>query len=935
MANVCSRLVEVGIIFLVVFTPIYYGSVSLGATTLIELTVLSMLLIWAIGMIVQGDFMFRRTPLDIPILVFCAYCVVSTLLFSEYRYASYTGLLLVLCVSALYFIVINHIRSEIQLMRLFVVVLLVGFIHAFSHLVQNASGLFRASTGVMLNVGNHFAGYMVIVIPLAVAVSFVVKDMGKRILLIFSSIVMAAAMAFSLIAGAMLAFLLSLVLVAVLFAGSESTREKALILGGTVFCLLLVIFWIGHTPVLKELLTVTNLKTGSAAGRLSLWKSSFAMFAGNPITGTGLGTFDYVYPRYRLPDMYGRAVYAHSDWLQLLTELGVVGFVIFVSGVVYSVLLIGKRYKEVTTDGLCVTCNRSPVTRHSSPVNIEGGWTKGLVVGGLSSIGAGLAHALVEFNFHIPAIAVLFAIIVALTVVGCSMGKPANRRVCNDAHLPIRSSVARIIVFICLIPVAGFSGVLILRPYLADTHYRNGMKLEEELLWDEAAAEYQSALSVSHNNSYYFYALGNVYAKRASLTRGMETQAEWAKLALHAYDQAIEFCPIYGDYHLVLGNLHEVIGDKEDAEAAYVKAISLDPNNAFYHRIYGSFCLKQGQFGKRDRGRRDTETRGISLSPCPERGVGDFPHQAFGVPRSRGSEQRGPRREKVQKAIAEYKKALAVYPRDLSDILNECYAILDSRLSMLDGQIQCPIPAHSGINTKRQVLSIAQEIRPQGIGSCVTSARFCVSKGWHDAAISEYQRAIALAEANAVRRDPQAHAELALVYIDQERLDDAIQQYLTAANIDPGNSDYLIRAADLYMQKGESSEALRLWQTSIREKPHAGGAAYYRLGRYYEDQGDWIRALGFFQQAIAADPENIGYRLHLAESYYGKELLYEAIQEWERALSLQPGNVSIHLQLARVHQRIGVQDRARQHYRQAIELQPENVEAQRALEMSK
>lgn len=931
IVNACNRLVEVGIIFLIVFTPIYYGSVTLGATTIIKLTILLMMLIWAIGMMAQGGLMFRRTPLDIAILLFCVYSAISTMFFSKYTYISHIGLSSVLCISALYFIVVNHIRSRTQLLRLFLVILVVGFAHAFSHLIQNAAGLFGVSTGVMFNVGNHFAGYMVIIIPLAVATSFAVKDTGKRVLLIFASTVMAAAMVFSLIAGAMLTFLLSLVLIALLFVGSESRRAgkpesrktgclafrlsgfPLLHLGGIVLCLLLVVLWFGYTPVIKELLSLTNLKTGSPAGRLSLWKSSLAMFADNPITGTGLGTFDYIYPKYRLSDMYGRAVYAHSDWLQLLAELGVIGFAIFLFGVLSSFMLIRRGFPAMKTGE---------------------DWTEGLIVGGLSSIGAGLAHALVEFNFHIPAIAVLFTVIVGLTVAASSgytaygESESVRARKRGNVYLPPRSLVpllprplplfARISIFICLTLIVGFSAVLILRPYLADTYYRNGIKLEEELLWDEAVAEYQSALRISHDNSDYFYALGNVHAKRASLTGGAGTQEKWAKLALNAYHQAIELCPTYGDYYLVLGNLHEVVGSKKDAEAAYLKAISFDPNNAFYHRTYGSFCLKQSE---------------------------------------------------TQKAIPEYKKALAVYPIDLYDIVNECYVVLDTGVE----RPTLSTHAYAGgyqASSQHPALSIAQRIRPQDVRSHATLARFCVSKGWHDAAFSEYQKAIALAPgqldlyeqlssllvrqgelqeavtlwrqflpSHSATRDPQnaqTHAQLAAVYIKQERLDDAIQQYLTAANIDPGNSDYLIRAADLYMQKDESGEAVRIWQTLIKQSPDTAAAAYYRLGKYHEHQvHDWISAIHFFQQAVAADPRNLEYRLHLAQSYYAKELFYEAIQEWKRALNFlalgDPRNVPIHLQLARVYQRIDAQDKAREHYCQVLRLQPENVEAQRAL----
>jgi len=897
MTNVYNRLIEIGIILLIIFTPIYYGSVDLIPVTIIELVVLFMLLVWVVEMVVRGDLVFKRTPLDIVVLLFCAYSVISTLFFSRYTHASYMGLSLVLCISALYFIVVNHIRSRAQLIRLLVVILLVGSAHAFSHLIKNAAGLFGVSTGTMFNVGNHFAGYMVIIIPLAVAVSFVIKDTGKRVLLIFAGILMAAAMAFSLIAGAMLAFLFSLMLIALLFVRSESTRKQALILGGVVLCLLLVIFWLGYKPVLSELLTVTDLETGSPGSRISLWKSSFAMFADNPITGTGLSTFDYVYPKYRFPDVRGRAGYAHSDWLQLLTELGAIGFVI---------VLFGSALFFLSA------------LRKSPPAKLKGNWAKGLVVGGLSSVGAGLAHALVEFNFHIPAIAVLFTIIVALTVVASlsyRVSRRASAPIFDDGNnignastfaLPqwkihMSSQSIRIAVLICMCLFIGFSTALILRPCVADVRYQNGMKLERDLFWDEAVREYKSAIRLYHSNGDYFYVLGNVCAKRASLTRGTEMQGKWCKLALDAYHQAIELCPTNGVYYLALSNLHGVAGNPEDAETTYTKAISLDPNNAFYRGTHGTFYLKQGD---------------------------------------------------VQNAIAEYKRALEVDPSAFYLILNQCYAILDTGYWILDSSVQ-----HPASSVQHQVLGIAQEVCPQDAKSYATLAQFCADKGWYGAAFSEYRRAIALApeqidlwkqlsnllmaqgkfdEAVSLWRDflkshpqnAQAHAQLAVVYIKQKRLDDAIGQYLTAASIDPDSSSYLIRTADLYMQQGKSAEALQLWRAMIKQNPHEA-EAYYRLGRYYENRGDWISALDFFQRAIAADPKGVGYRSHLAGSYYKKELFHEAIQEWERALDLQPENVSVHLQLAEVYQRIDRQDKAKEHYRQVLKFQPENVEARR------
>jgi tetratricopeptide (TPR) repeat protein len=871
-------MIEAGIIFLIIFTPIHYGSVTLGSTTIMELTILFMVLLWGMEMAVRGHLVFRRTPLDIFILLFCGYSVISTLFFSKYAYASYMGLSLVLCISALYFIVVNHIRSRTQLVRLFMAILIAGSIHAFSHLLNNAMGMLRASTGVMLNVGNHFAGYMVIIIPLIVAMSFVVKDVGKRVILMFAGIIMAAAMAFSLIAGAMLAFFLSLIIIGILLAGSEGTRRQALILVGVVLCSLLIILWFGHAPVLKELLTVTDLKHGSPAGRLSMWKSSLAIFADNPVTGTGLGTFDFVYPQYRLPDMIGRAVYAHSDWIQLLTEMGIVGLVIVLAGISFSFLWVLRK---------------KPVKKLSND------WSKGLAVGGLSSTGAGLAHALVEFNFHIPAIAVLFTIIIALTVAVLLDSQYTMRD--SSVHSPSQWKMRiptslRIGGVICLLLIIGFSSLAIVRPWIADYHYQNGLELEGELHWDEAADKYGQAMDLAGGNGDYPYALGSVYARRVTLTKGIDLHEKWLNLALDACGQAIAICPINENYYLLLGNLYGAVGNAKEADAAYAKTISLDPNNAFHRRIYGNFLLKQGD---------------------------------------------------VQKSIAEYKKALDIYPNYLYNTLKDCYIALGVEDSMLDANMEHPM------------LSIARGIHSQDVKSYMTVARFYESKGWYDAAFSEYEQAIELEperidvrtrlsnmlarlerlpEAVAIwekflesySQDSQAYGQLAILYTKQGRLDEAIQQYLSAASVAPDNSDYFMKVADLYMRQGESTEALDLWQRVIKENPHKA-SAHHRLGRYYEAQGDWIGALDSYERAVKSDPRNVGYHLRLAQSYYERELFYEAINEWKRALKLQPENVSVNLYLARVYQQINRQDKAKEFYWEVLKLQPDNVEAAGAI----
>ena len=61
-------------------------------------------------------------------------------------------------------------------------------------------------------------------------------------------------------------------------------------------------------------------------GRLPLWRAALDMYDTQELRGTGAGTYQQYYPRYR--SEAGYVVDAHSLYLQSLAELGIVGFVL-------------------------------------------------------------------------------------------------------------------------------------------------------------------------------------------------------------------------------------------------------------------------------------------------------------------------------------------------------------------------------------------------------------------------------------------------------------------------------------------------------------------------------------------------------------------------------------------------------------------------------
>ena len=440
------------------------------------------------------------------------------------------------------------------------------------------------------------------------------------------------------------------------------------------------------------------------------------------------------------------------------------------------------------------------------------------------------------------------------------------------------------------IMAVGLFAFMIVRPYIADAEYKNGVKLEKTLLWDDAIKKYSLADRICRGNSDYAYAEGNIYYKRFNLTKNIGTQNHWAELAINSYNRAIENCPYIGDYHLSLGSIYEGSGDKESAKLSYLKSIDLDPNNAFYRRIYGNFCLKYGE---------DKE------------------------------------------AIEQYRKSLRVYPNDFYNIIKECYIISNydkkAFMGIAEGICLSDARFHESLGRFYKAKgwyddSVNQygkaiELAPDKVGIWDQLGKLLAYQGKHEEARDLWQRFIESNPSNA-----QAYGRLADTCVNLGELDKAIEYCLTAAKLDPNNSEYFVSAGDIYIQQGNFPEALKLLEKAKKQNPNLAGV-HYRLGIYYEKQGEWGLAVSSFQHAIAYAPGNIAYRLYLAKGYYKREQIYEAIYELDQALKVDPKNIPVIMQLAGIYQSLHEFEKAKGHYQRVLRIKSNNAKATKALSL--
>ena len=88
MRQLCHKALEGVLIFLIVFTPLVFGSVQVWSVTVIKLTVLAMGFLWILRCSVSGKFEFVKSPLNLLIVLWLGFVSFQLLATTSYFHAT-------------------------------------------------------------------------------------------------------------------------------------------------------------------------------------------------------------------------------------------------------------------------------------------------------------------------------------------------------------------------------------------------------------------------------------------------------------------------------------------------------------------------------------------------------------------------------------------------------------------------------------------------------------------------------------------------------------------------------------------------------------------------------------------------------------------------------------------------------------------------------
>ena len=103
-------------------------------------------------------------------------------------------------------------------------------------------------------------------------------------------------------------------------------------------------FWLATPYFRAKLATIGNYVPGTGSvDRPTLWRDSLGIFLQHPFIGAGMGSFISTYPTYQSLPSDLITEHAHNDYLEALTETGLIGEALIVIALMLSIPVVFRN----------------------------------------------------------------------------------------------------------------------------------------------------------------------------------------------------------------------------------------------------------------------------------------------------------------------------------------------------------------------------------------------------------------------------------------------------------------------------------------------------------------------------------------------------------------------------------------------------------------
>jgi len=544
---------------------------------------------WILLMISTKKFIFKRSPLDIPLVLFLLSHIISTITSIDphtsiwgYYSRSNGGLLSIISYLLLYWAFVSNFHKNDVINFLKAIVfsgLLVSLYAIPEHFGLSPSCIiltqeFTASCWVQdvqarvfgtLGQPNWLAALLAMLIFPALYFFLTAKTTQSRISYLVSLILMYLAFTFTYSRGATLGLIAGFTVFGISqflalhlktsHPGGGILETSTLKLLGIVLLIFIgVNIYFGsaltHFKLENSLITArpaiiqppsgTQLENGGTESgqiRLIVWKGAIEIFKAYPIFGSGVETFAYSYYQYRPSEhnlvsewdfLYNKA---HNEYLNYLATTGAFGFLTYMGIILTFIIFIIRNYFSSIN-------SKDPTPYHLLPITLLAGYTSYLVQN--------------FFLFSVVNVSVLFYLFPAMTFVfiektySLSEKNVVSSIIQNLLNLINRNSITKNIVRSLVVLITIVSLTSLFNLWEADTIYKRGSDFNDLNNPGKAYQYLIEAVRLNSGEPLYLSELGNAAASSSIALSEEEatTSAELKDDAQFFTDLALSISPV-------------------------------------------------------------------------------------------------------------------------------------------------------------------------------------------------------------------------------------------------------------------------------------------------------------------------------------------------------------------------------------------------------
>jgi len=302
-----------------------YSLVSLIPFTIAGTNIISGLifLVWITRLIVTRDISFAKEKFSKLLLLLASYILLSSIW--AYKpisvFDEFIGHVLPFLV--IFFVIITVIKNERQIRNITLIFLI-------SNLVNSLVSLYLSTMTCRVqgftHSPNRLADLLIMFIILCFSIVLFEKNTKWKLVGLIGLVPGLGGIIVTYSRGGWISLLGGLFAIALL-------RSKKVLILLIIIGLTIPLF----VPELVQnrIKSVTDLEHSSNKARILIWKAGINMVQDHPILGAGFFNVKHIYERYKLHSSDTVYVQLHNIYLNVLAELGIIGFLIFLSLIAY------------------------------------------------------------------------------------------------------------------------------------------------------------------------------------------------------------------------------------------------------------------------------------------------------------------------------------------------------------------------------------------------------------------------------------------------------------------------------------------------------------------------------------------------------------------------------------------------------------------------